>query len=80
MKSTEINAEITGFKHRTGVDVTFGKDAMAGRRHHLGVNLRLTHFSFPSFACFLRLGLRLLKKLRRVGLLVASMTRISTMA
>ena len=87
VQAAEVDAQIAGLQHGLGIQIALGDDAVARRGHHAGSASRLLlgHALSPSFAeaCALErrsLAASISMPLRSCGLLVASMTRISTMA
>lgn len=82
MQAAEIDAQVARLQHGALMKIAFGDDAVAGRRNHpgRGALLRLRHASSASFFCPFLCGMMRCTRLRSVGLFVASMTRISTMA
>ena len=89
LQAAELDAQVARLQHGRAVQVALGDDAVAGRGHHLGVQhalfLRrgLGHSAAPPL-CACAAGLpRCISRSnseRMNGLLVASITRISTMA
>ena len=78
----EVDAQVAALQDGPLVHVPLGDDVGAGDRHQLGLGiaafLLLAHLAAPPFFFFRRN--RVLMKSWIVGLLVASMTRISTTA
>ena len=86
-QAAELHAQVARFQHGALVHVALGHDGMAGDGHHLGFGLPLVllrHAASPSFPglVFSRRtsALRRWSRTLKNGLLVASITRISTMA
>ena len=75
MKAAEFNAQMLAFQNRRLAHIPLGDNGIAGNRHHFRFQKGIVH----SFFAFFRLKIRAKKPLM-VGLLVASITRISTMA
>ena len=87
LQAAELHAQVAGFQHGALVHIPLRDDGMAGDGHHSGVGLPLLllgHAASPSFPglVFLRRRSALTRWSRTLknGLLVASMTRISTTA
>ena len=88
LQAAEFDAQVARLQNGGAVVVALGNDALAGRGHHLGVQkpllvLGLRHSAAPPF-CACAAGpprwISLPNSERIIGLLVASMTSISTMA
>ena len=83
MQAAELNAQMAGLQDGRDMEIPLRNDAVAGRGNHLGGGLfLLRHALSASFKEFSR---RAWGRMRpsaalNAGLLVASMTRISTMA
>ena len=86
LEAAELDAQVMGFQHRLLAHVPLRHDGVAGNRNHLGFGsvflCRHGHaFCPPSTLPSLRnLATSRLAMLLRMGLLVASITRISTTA
>ena len=82
MQAAEVNPQIPRLQHGALVEIALGDDAVARRRNHSGRGA-LFVFRHASSASFFRpfpRGMIRSTMPRSVGLFVASMTRISTMA
>ena len=83
MQTAEVDAQIPRLQHGALIPVTLRNDAVTRRGNHLGCGAFFLCFRHASSASFLFprfCGTIRCTMLRRVGLFVASMTRISTMA
>ena len=82
MQAAEVNPQIPRLQHGALVEIALGDDAVARRRNRSGRGA-LFVFRHASSASFFRpfpRGMIRSTMPRSVGLFVASMTRISTMA
>ena len=81
LEAAELDAQMPRFQHGQLVHIALGHDAVAGEGHHFGGRSALRHAASPPFPSSPRLcGSMRAKRARVIGLLLTSMTRISTTA
>ena len=82
-EAPEVDPQVAALQNRALVNIPLGDDVGAGNRHQLGLGIAavglLAHLTAPSFLRFFRRSFPL-RKLCTDGLLVPSITRISTTA
>ena len=76
-KTAEVDSEVDTFENRSFTDISFGNYRMARNGNHVAF-FKVFHFAAPSF--FFLPGIIFMNRFLTAGLLVASITRIRTMA